>query len=67
MYFFSFELFERYKLELGFIFQNTQVDDMFDFLGIRDLYIDYIKLCLRMFFGERKRFFLLLIKFFLVE
>ncbi|XP_046520581.1 HAUS augmin-like complex subunit 6 isoform X1 [Equus quagga] len=67
MYLSSPEPLERHKPELGPTPQNTQADDMLDFLGTRDLYIDYTKPCSRMSLGERKRSLSPLIKFSPVE
>nr|XP_014701012.1 HAUS augmin-like complex subunit 6 isoform X2 [Equus asinus] len=67
MYLSSPEPLERHKPELGPTPQNTQADDMLDFLGTRDLHIDYTKPCSRMSLGERKRSLSPLIKFSPVE
>ncbi|XP_014701012.2 HAUS augmin-like complex subunit 6 isoform X2 [Equus asinus] len=67
IYLSSPEPLERHKPELGPTPQNTQADDMLDFLGTRDLHIDYTKPCSRMSLGERKRSLSPLIKFSPVE
>ncbi|XP_066224345.1 HAUS augmin-like complex subunit 6 isoform X1 [Saccopteryx leptura] len=54
---------ERHKPELSPTPQNTQTDDMLNFLDTQDFHTDCTKPSLRMSFGERKRSVSPLIKF----